>query len=206
MMKDFKNHYGKQLENFDSSVKGNLDCPRILITLPPFNAFGLESELESANVPFFDLKSEFYNLIKNSEESIYICSPFIDFDGIKSFLTVLTSKAKMGVEINLISREISFSNSKYKEIKKINDYFKSNNAPINIRDYHYHSKNRITSSVHAKLIISDRKYAYIGSGELRKNSFEKNFEVGVILDGERGNQMALIFEELFSVSQEINFD
>lgn len=186
--------------------KNDYKYPKLLVTLPPFNSFGLKSELQHSNIIYSDLKSEFNKLFQKSSESIYICSPFIEFEGIKPFLPLLISKSKRGVEIKLVSREINGSNSKFWNIKKIYDSFNKKNANIEIRDYHYTSKNKIDSSIHAKLIVSDNNYAYIGSGELRKNSYEKNFEVGTVLRGKNAADIGLIFKKVFSVSKNIKFD
>jgi len=78
-------------------------------------------------------------------------------------------------------------------------------AYIQIRNYHYNSYNYVNSSTHAKFIVCDEKVACVGSGELRKNSFEKNFELGVITNGIKAKQLDIIFNELFSVSKEIIF-
>lgn len=195
-----------QVPEIKINEKKEQKYPKLLITLPPFNVFGLESELRNSNISFFDLKSEFEKLFQKSKEDIYICSPFIELRGIQSFLPLLVSKAKKGICIKIISREIESSNSKYLEIKKIFEYFKERDVEVEIRDYHYKSNNKIDSSIHAKLIISDNKYAYIGSGELRKNSFEKNFEVGMLLNGKKARDIGLIFEKVFSVSKKVKFD
>jgi len=184
--------------------KNNL-FPKILVSLPSFNYFGLESELNSLNVPFYNMNIEFKNLFENSTNTIYICSPFLEFNGIKEFLPILISKSKSDVDIKIISREINKSKKKFNEIKKIYNQFNNENAKVEIRDYYYESNNRLASSIHAKLIISDNKLAYIGSGELQKNSFEKNFESGVIIDGIKAQQIGLIFEKIFSLSSVVNW-
>lgn len=207
--------YSKQFENqklilskmpeMELNNKKNNLYPKILVSLPSFNFFGLESELNSLNVPFYSMKDEFKSLFENAEKTIYICSPFLEFKGINEFLTILISKAKSGVDIKIISREINKSKNKFNEIKKIYNEFNDKNAKVEIRDYYYESNFRLASSVHAKLIISDNKLAYIGSGELRENSFEKNFESGVIIDGIKAQQIGLIFEKLFSLSSIVDW-
>jgi len=54
------------------------------------------------------------------------------------------------------------------------------------------------------MIVCDYEHAYVGSGELRKNSFDKNFEVGIVLKGEKAFQLGIIFDRLFSVSASID--
>jgi phosphatidylserine/phosphatidylglycerophosphate/cardiolipin synthase-like enzyme len=46
--------------------------------------------------------------------------------------------------------------------------------------------------------------AYVGSGELRYNSFNKNFELGVIINNTKiVKELRYIFEILFSRSQQL---
>jgi len=181
--------------------------PMLVISLPPYNLFGLESELKHSGVQFSNMKDEIMKIFKNAKKSIYICSPFLQFNGIKNFLPILILKAKSGVDIKIISRQIGMADhhSRYSEIREIYRKFKNENANVTIRNYHYQSK-RIDSSTHAKLIVCDHQYAYLGSGELRFQSFEKNFELGIILKGELAHQLGIIFEKLFSISMEVNFD
>lgn len=181
--------------------------PFIVLTLPPFNYFGLKSSLETHNIKINYIKDEIKKLFLEAEESICICSPFLDYEGINDFLELLRFKSKKGVKIKIISRQISPNdkNSRFSVVKPIFEYFKDNKCDIEIRNYHYQSKMVIESSAHSKFVVVDGKRAYIGSGELRKNSFEKNFELGIILGNKYAKELNLIFEDIFAISNEINF-
>jgi len=188
--------------------KEPLSYPKIVLSLPPYNLFGLESELKYAGVVFSDMKTEIKKMFERATTDIYICSPFLQMNGVKEFLPTLISKAKNGVNVKIISRQIGKDDvdSRFDEIKKLYKSFIEKGATVLIRNYHYSSKREIESSTHAKLIICDYKYAYIGSGELRAYSFEKNFEVGIIVEGELATHLGIIFDRLFAVSMEVNFD
>lgn len=183
------------------------NSPKIVLNLPPFNNFGIKTGLNEAGIKYFDQKDEIGLLFETAYDSIKICSPFLEFNGIKEYIPLLISKSKNGVEIKIISRQIDKKDpqTRYWEIKQLFDIFKKEKLNLKIRNYHYFTK-RVESSTHAKLIICDNKQAYIGSGELRKNSFEKNFEVGVIVEGKKASELGLIFEELFLVSRDVNFE
>lgn len=180
--------------------------PLIVLTLPPFNYFGLKSSFKNHNMPIYYIKDEIKKLFMEATDSIYICSPFLDFEGIKDFLPLLAYKNRNGVKINIISRQINKkdNNSRFNVVKPVIEYFNANKCDVTIRNYHYQSKNYIESSTHAKFIVVDKKRAYVGSGELRKNSFEKNFELGLILGGKHAKELNVIFEEIFKISSEIN--
>ncbi|MBI5458973.1 phospholipase D family protein [Methanobacterium sp.] len=180
--------------------------PFIALTLPPFNYFGLKSSFKNHDISINYIKDEIKKLFMEANDSIYICSPFLDFEGIKDFLPLLVHKNKNGVKINIISRQINKkdNNSRFDVVKPVIKYFKENKCDVTIRNYHYQSKNYIESSTHAKFIVVDKKSAYLGSGELRKNSFEKNFELGLILGSVHAKELSVIFEEIFSISSDIN--
>ena len=81
--------------------------PFIVMTLPPFNYFGLQSSLKNHNISLNYIKDEIKKLFMEAEYSIYICSPFLDYEGIKDFLPLLVYKSRNGVRINIVSRQIS---------------------------------------------------------------------------------------------------
>jgi len=181
------------------------EYPKIVISLPPYNIFGLETELRQLDFPINTLKEEFQKLFEKAKHSIYICSPFLEYNGFNIYIPTLISKVKSGVDIKIITRQISNTDldTRYEQIERIRKTFEKKNAPISIRSYHFSRERSVVSSTHAKVIVCDYEYAYVGSGELRRNSFEKNFEVGVILKGEQAYQLGKIFDKLFSVSTDI---
>jgi len=84
-------------------------------------------------------------------------------------------------------------------LKEKNDSFK-----LKIADYHIlDDVNRIKSSTHAKLVISDYNSAYIGSGEFRKNSLLANFEVGCLVEGPQVFGICEVFDLMFKNSRRI---
>ncbi len=191
-----------------SEGEGTDEYPRLAISLPPFNLFGLKTDLEAQRVPYYSMREEFMRLIENAERSIFICSPFLQKEGFNTFLPTLISKAERGVDVKIVSRQIDRGdyNSRYTELKEIYEEFRNKKAPVSIRNYHYQSEKFVKSSTHAKFIVCDNRYAYVGSGEFRLNSFEKNFELGVIIEGETASNLGLIFDMLFSVSSDVRFD
>ncbi len=184
------------------------DFPKVVISLPPFDIFGLQSELDRLKLNLNNIEDEFECMFSNAKANILICSPFIDFQGIKRFIPILQEKARAGVKIKIITRQSKkgIPNSRYDEVKTIYDAFEKIKDSISIRDYHYQSSSGIDSSTHAKLIVCDYEIAYIGSGEIRKNSFMKNFEMGVVIYGEQARSVGLIFDKLYSVSTDFNLN
>lgn len=188
-----------QFEDLDED-----EYPKMVLTLPPFDKFGLKSELNITSKKS-SLKTSFKELFSKASSEICICSPFLEFTGIEPFLQTLLTKANEGVDIKILSRQIKKDdpNSRYEQMYKLKKTFNENNYDVDIRNYYYRHKNKLVSSTHAKIIIIDQKYAYLGSGELRQNSFNKNFEVGVILKGKQAKKLGKLFNYMFEVSEKI---
>lgn len=187
------------------------DTIEICLSLPPFDKFGLIDFYKDKNIKVKTLKSQFYSLFNEAKKSIKICSPFLEWNGFTYFQDILLSKAQQNLKIKILSREIKNSENRrrFEEFSKIYECFKSKNLENNllIRNYYYRTENkRLASSIHAKIIIIDNIKAYIGSGEIRKNSLEKNFELGVIVSGEKVKDLKNIFKGIFSRAEEVRFE
>ncbi len=187
------------------------DSTEICLSLPPFDKFGLIDFYRDKNINVKTLKSQFYSLFNEAKKTIKICSPFLEWNGFTYFQDVLLSKAQQNVKIEILSREISSSenNRRFEEFRKIYECFKSKNLENNlfIRNYYYRTENKkLASSIHAKIIIIDNIKAYVGSGEIRKNSLEKNFELGLIVSGEKVTELKNIFKGIFARAEEVNLE
>jgi len=201
----------KELQDLPSPKETNFEIAELCISLPPFDQFGLTDFFKERNLNLKPLINEFSSLFSSARKTIRICSPFLEWDGFQFFQDILLSKARDNIKIKILSRQIGHSehNTRFHAIKKIYELFRSSNLENNlfIRNYYYLTeKKRLASSIHAKLILIDNVRAYIGSGEIRKNSFEKNFELGMILSGERVKELSIIFDGIFSKSEVIQFD
>ncbi len=201
----------KKIADLPQIKKLYFDSTEICLSLPPFDKFGLIDFYRDKNMNAKTLKSQFYSLFNEAKKSIKICSPFLEWNGFTYFQDVLLSKAQQNVKIEILSREISSSenNRRFEEFRKIYDCFKSKNLENNlfIRNYYYRTENKkLASSIHAKIIIIDNIKAYVGSGELRKNSLEKIFELGLIVSGEKVTELKNIFKGIFARAEEVNLE
>lgn len=181
------------------------------VSLPPFNIYGLTDFLERKNIKINLLKDEFSKLFESAKMTIKICSPFLEWNGFVFFKDILLLKARQKVKIKILSRQINKNDNytRFENVKRIFDFFRSNSLEdqVEIRNYYFQTEDKkLASSIHAKLIIIDNKQAYIGSGEIRENSFKKNLEIGFILAGEKVPELVLIFDNIFSKSEVVSFD
>ncbi|MBN1213837.1 MAG: hypothetical protein JXA99_00190 [Candidatus Lokiarchaeota archaeon] len=188
----------------------NFNTIRICITLPPFNISGLINQMKKYNFQMNSLVKEFSDLFLRAKTSIKICSPFLEYNGFAYFEEILINKVRQGVKLQILSRQIKYDDkdSRFGDFKNIFKVFldKGLDRSINIRNYYFQSKDKLLmSSIHAKMILIDDYFAYIGSGEIRKNSFKKNLEIGIILSGSKVSELVYIFDKLFSKSEVMNF-
>ena len=196
---------------FPTLSRNEFENVEICMTLPPFNIIGLTNFLNNQKIKLNTLLKEFEILFSSARKNIKICSPFIEWNGFEYFRDLLILKATKGIQIEILSREISqrIGNPRNSDMLKIYKSFENEGLAdqIKIRNYYFLTEeNRLASSIHSKLIVIDGKIAYVGSGEIRKNSFEKNLEIGLILRGEKVKELELIFDSIFSRSEVISFD
>lgn len=180
----------------------------LVLSLPPFDQYGLNTFINKSNIKFIGLKDAILKVIQSANQTINISSPFLDIERIPEIRDELLNKAYMNVKIKILVRE-SFRKddpTRLNSIKSFLDRAKKAKVleKISIRDYHYAKDPYVKSSTHAKFVIADGNYMYMGSGELRKNSIDKNFEAGLLHSGKEVEDLEKVFLELFEKSEEIS--
>jgi len=201
MLPDFGGSNVKKFEIQNDNVE-------LCLTLPPFNKFGIKDLLDGQGLHIKSLKKVFLDLFRSASKSICICSPFFESAGMTQFIQILKNKAQDGVSIQILTRE-GYKLKKFRDLKNLHTLFKEHEIQrkLDIRNYHFSdSNNHVASSIHAKIIIVDERLGYLGSGEIRKNSIEKNLELGVLLKGEKVLELKAVFDAIFNVSEMIKFN
>ena len=131
-------------------------------------------ELESRDPNFDNVPGLVYKKDKN----------IIEHNGLPEIKSLFLEAFERGCEIRLLSREIFLHRGS--EIEWIRDFAIKQGYPTFLKIYDYHLESpdgSIISSTHSKMAIADNLMAYIGSGEFRKNSLIKNFEIGCLVQG-----------------------
>ncbi|MBU1623110.1 MAG: phospholipase D family protein, partial [Nanoarchaeota archaeon] len=161
----------------------------IVLSIPPYHKSTMGVKLERSKINYVSLYDSFVDLIKSAKETIFICSPFFDLKDLMEIQNILIRKATEGVIINILTRNMDTAAKDRTPRTKSLIRFKSrlvterSQTNIQIKDYHFEGENStVLSSIHSKLLIIDSSRAYIGSGEFRRNSFDRNFEVGIIIN------------------------
>ncbi len=109
----------------------------------------------------------FFNLVKESESNIYLCSPFIK----KDIADKILENRKDGIEMVIItSANISNFLCGSLDISAIKKLIKNG---FTVRNY---------QNLHAKIYIFDRKKALVTSANLTNNGLYNNYEYGILID------------------------
>jgi len=214
----------KKLLGFEKSEKESPSLKESLVVSIPLSLSDNLSLLQKKHteVSILELKDALKLLISQAKHEILITSPFMELDGIMYILDEIAEAAKRGVSIRVISRDIlerknydfSYAN-KLKGISKLYVLFEQNKsdptALLSVRDYgksisQYSGQNLHYEGIHQKMVIVDRKYAYVGSGEIRSPSFITNGEAGALFLDKKAEFWADFFEMFWKNAKEIPKD
>lgn len=111
--------------------------------------------------------NNFFDLVKESKENIYLCAPFIKKDVVNKIL----ENKKEDIEMVVItSSNISNFLCGSLDISAIKELI---NKGVTVRNY---------QNLHAKIYIFDRKKALITSANLTSNALYRNYEYGILID------------------------
>lgn len=175
---------------------------KIVISKPRLRELGLIN-IQQRNDQI-DTIDCFKTLIESSVDIIRICSPFmqsdvIDEDAFPELTSCISNAFNRNVKIKILTRDLKTRGDReIAWIRNLAKYLKKENN-LSIVDYHLlDGSGKILSSIHAKLIISDDKMAYVGSAELRKNSLIANIEVGCLICGPQVSGLCEIFDTMYS--------
>lgn len=147
--------------------------------LPVFEAPPHMMGLISGN--FIHQKELFKKLIIETKKEIKIISPFVDETGLSNYIYELINKCNNGVIVKILVRK---DKARERAINILKSTLQSECNTVKVKSFHKLDKYGLVQSIHSKLIISDDNSAYIGSGEIRKNSlFGFLCETGVYLRG-----------------------
>lgn len=176
----------------------------VCITFPFLDKYGISQELQ--NYPVLSLDDCFRFLFSISKKSIDICSPFID-SAILRYREIIYDKIKANVKVRIAARELEVSpeNPYGRLTSAILLLDPQNSGKLEVYKYHYTGLSRkLLSSIHAKFIVVDNEFGYVGSADIKEFSLAKNLEVG-ILTGEVNviNVLSAIFKELVRISTKL---
>lgn len=165
----------------------NREPSAMALGFPGSHTMVMMEELEKKRLRYIDHDAAWRSLMINSAKSLDIISPFIDPDGIDIFASDLIQALRKNIAVRIITRsyDSGIASQKRTAIERLIRRVDSEHHSSNLSFGYFHDgsmeeKAKHLGSVHAKLLIQDRRSAYVGSGEFRKNSAFMNLEVGFV--------------------------
>lgn len=142
-----------------------------------------------------DLTGEisYVNIITNAQRYVYISTPYLILDN--EMITSLVTAAQSGIEVRIVT---PFVPDKWfiHAVTRAN-YLRLVRGGVHIHEY-------TPGFIHAKTIVSDDKYAIVGTTNFDFRSFYLHFECGTILYHTQSVlQVRDDYYEILSLSQEI---
>lgn len=134
-----------------------------------FSNLDTESDISSDDILMLD--EAIMNLITNAKSSLDIMAPFqTNIDG--KILSQIIRVIENGIDVRILTR-YCFEKERCFDRNTIANY---------VRHFDHLEETNKKGSLHAKVIISDKRDVYFGSGELMESSLNQNLEIGILTD------------------------
>lgn len=162
--------------------------------------------------PIYKVRDAYANVLSSAKEKIRISSPYIDQSGLNNIIYVLEGFKGYDLKVELLVRIDDRENPSHQLLMAIMTLINIFGSKIKIKNFARSiSTNTIhrtnLGGAHAKLLIVDSEIAYVGSGELRDNSFNRNFEVGVVISQKQiVEEINNLFETVWQMGEEITLN
>lgn len=161
-------------------------------TIPPY----LKNKHPELVALFGDLYGEIHRLITSAQKTILLVTPFFEQQGMNMLTHALIFAAKRGVLIQVISRKLAENTALLNQLK---NSFKAAGIRDKLCIYNYMDCNQSeVYTFHAKVLVTDREIAYVGSANFTQYAFERNIEIGFVLKGEHVNSINLLLEKMLN--------
>lgn len=185
-----------------SAVHKDATIAQVVLTKPP-RPSTLEEKLSGLGWRTTDLDPTdhaFTGIVQSAQNRVVVMTPFFDEKG-AAWLRELFSNTKLGVERILILR--SLENLTWKDYPKGYDVIATWLKSEEVRVFNY-SIPRVNGvgreTFHAKVVLSDRKTAYLGSSNLNAASLEYSMELGVVLQGRAAGDVAVVIDAVLAAA------
>ncbi len=129
------------------------------------------------------LMSCIHNLMDTAHQELLIMVPYWSVGGVKSLLRHMMRPSMEGVGVTILTRgrDELMEDGQLPAVDHLVTDFKRRGARVSVFSPTLVEGKR--SLVHAKVVIADRRRAYIGSANFSTSGIEQSLEVGVRLEG-----------------------
>jgi phosphatidylserine/phosphatidylglycerophosphate/cardiolipin synthase-like enzyme len=187
---------------YRNSVHRDETTAKVVLTRP-----GQPSKLEEAlrGMGFaggrLEMTSEaFGDIAAAARNRLTVMTPFLDTHGAR-WLGGLLRKVRPGIRTCVILRHLSSpSHSNYPEgLTALRDVLGSTGTEV--LDYAIsRGTGQRVETFHAKVVLADDDYAYVGSANMSKASLESSMELGILVRGKAARAVASVVEAIRTIS------
>lgn len=135
--------------------------------------------------------------ISHAKKTLFLISPFLEKTGLQTLEGPIIGAFNRGVKIILVSHGLNDTHSAnhigYSFLKSIVPNLVAYTSAISDNDSHYFL-------IHAKIIVSDDKFAVLSSANLTQYGLGTHLELGVGLTGEPASQLYNLAKQIISSS------
>lgn len=133
------------------------------------------------------ISTEMMNTLNNASDTIQLVS-YIITPGFNDYIDLFESLLFKGINITLIMNDIEKQNKKImKKIYRLND---------NFNHFYLYDFNNQKSTLHAKIIVVDRKIAIVGSANMTWSALTANHEIAIKIIGQTSEKIAKLIDSL----------
>lgn len=134
-------------------------------------------------------------LIKNADEEITIAAYTIG-SGFSEFFELIEKSASRGVKIKILVNKLSEHPHNI-----VNFLRRLQKTYPHVHVYNFIGKN--DGDLHMKVLVTDRMKAVIGSANMTWKGMVENNELGLLIEGETPEKLALLIETVMHNSQRL---
>lgn len=147
-------------------------------------------------------------LIVRSARHVVVVNPFFDSFGVASIEDALVGRARAGVSIRIVGRELGGAERRpspsLRPLVWLAERFRELELEdrLEVRDFAKRDPGtgRLTYALHSKIILSDEDACYVGSANITEPGLRMNFELGVVLHGSRVGPIRRLIEHVWRAS------
>lgn len=141
----------------------------------------------------------FHEMVRAAQRRVVVMTPFFDVTG-AAWLQELMSQVHSGVERSLILR--SLDDSSRKDYPAGYDAICSwlKDQGVKVYNYSIPRADGGRETFHAKVVLCDRCFAYLGSSNITAASLEHSLEMGVVLQGQAAADVAEVIDAVIAAA------
>lgn len=143
---------------------------------------------------FEALHGSLLEVIRSAEDTLVLMSPFLSEDAYDRLRPALITAVDNGADIMLITRYLTYGDEDYNR-EFVHSVLDNNRLAHHVTTYEYIDDSTWTT-FHAKVVISDRDRAYLGTANLTHKGLGSNLELGVIFRDETVPRLVELVEAL----------